>query len=407
MEELKNKTDAELYERRGVLAAEAEKPDADLDAIETEMKAINAELETRRAAKQAEEDALRAAEEDRKAEEAKRAEMRKLVAEGAGEPIKIFTEERKQNKMDLKEIRKSPAYVDAWVKGIKTDNYTECRKLLTENAPELNIAEGDGIVPVPAYVEDRIRALFADNSLLNRVRRTFYRGNLKVGFEVSSTGATVHPEGGDAIDDEQLIIGVCEMIPSTLKKSIALSTEVIDMRGQEFLDYVFDEFVNKIEALLVEGFITILGTAPTTSTTSAVGVPEIEASAVTLDIVAQMLAEMTGNNANPVLIMNRGTYAAFRAAQLNANYAVDPFEGCEIFYSNDLPAVADATTSDVWLIAVDPQALHVNFPAGSDVKFTYDPYTLAKQDLVQITGRMYAAIALTTPGYACRVVVGE
>lgn len=406
MEELKQRTDAELYERRGVLAAEAEKPDADLDAIETEMKAIKAELEQRRAEKQAEEDALRAAEEDRRAEKAKRAEMRKLVAEGAGEPIKIFNEERKQN-MDLKEIRKSPAYVDAWVKGIKTDNYTECRKLLTENALDANIAEGDGIVPVPAYVEDRIRALFADNSLLNRVRRTFYRGNLKVGFEVSSTGATVHAEGADAIDDEQLIIGVVEMIPGMMKKSIAISDEVIDMRGQEFLDFVFDEFVNKIEALLVEGFITILGTAPTTSTTSAVGVPEIEASAVTLDIVAQMLAEMTGNNANPILIMNRGTYAAFRAAQLNANYAVDPFEGCEIFYTSVLPAVADATSSDVWLIAVDPQALHVNFPAGSDVKFTYDPYTLAKQDLVQITGRLYAAIALTTPGYACRVVVGE
>lgn len=406
MEELNKRTDAELYERRGALAAEAEKPDADLDAIETEVRAINAELEQRRAAKQAEEDALRAAEEDRRAEEAKRAEMRKLVAKGAGEKINIFNEERKQN-MDLKEIRKSPAYVDAWVKGIKTDNYTECRKLLTENALDANIAEGDGIVPVPAYVEDRIRALFADNSLLNRVRRTFYRGNLKVGFEVSSTGAVTHAEGAAAIDDEQLIIGVVEMIPGMLKKSIAISDEVIDMRGQEFLDYVFDEFINKIEALLVEGFITILGTAPTTSTTSAVGVPEIEASAVTLDIVAQMLAEMTGNNANPVLIMNRGTYAAFRAAQLNANYAVDPFEGCEIFYTSVLPAVADATSSDVWLIAVDPQALHVNFPAGSDVKFTYDPYTLAKQDLVQITGRLYAAIALTTPGYACRVVVGE
>lgn len=384
------RTTEELLERRDALKAEfdaAVAENRDLTEIEKESKAVADELERRRA------------------EETRKAELREKVADGEGTIIKEFKEER-ENKMDIKEIRNSKEYLNAWANGVKKENFAECRKLLTENGIA-QAAEGDGIVPVPAYVENRMRALFENNALLNRIRKTYYKGNLKVGFEVSSTGAVAHNEGAEAIDDEQLVIGTCNLIPVMLKKSIAVSDEVLDMRGEEFLDYLFDEFTNKIEALLVEGLITAVTAAPTTSTTSAVGVPEVEASAVTLDIVAQAMAEIVANNANPILIMNRGTYAAFRSAQLNANYAVDPFEGCEIFYSSVLPAVGDATTSDTWLIVIDPTALQANFPNGSEVKFTYDPYTLAKADLVQITGRLYVALGITAPGYACKVVVGE
>lgn len=404
MEELKQRSDAELYERRGALAAEAETPDADLDAIETEMKAINAELEQRRAAKQAEEDALRAAEEDRRAEEAKRAEMRKLVAEGAGEPIKIFKEEREKT-MDLKEIRSSKEYMNAWAEGIKTGRYDECRRLLTENSE--NGGVGDGLVPVPTYVEDRIQGIFERNDLLRRVRRTFFRGNLKVGFEVGSTGAVVHSEGGEEIDDEQLLIGTVEIIASMIKKTILISDELIDMKGQEFLDYVFDEFENKIESYLASAIVEAIDDAPENSTISAVGVPVIDAAALTLDIVAQAMAQLTNTVTDPVLVMNRGTYAAFRAAQLNANYAVDPFEGLPIVYSSALPSIADAAAGETWLIVGDLSAVTCNFPAGDQVKFVYDPYTNAPADLVRITGRLYVGVGLTTPGKLAKVAVEE
>lgn len=406
MEELKQRTDAELYERRGALAAEAETPDADLDAIETEMKAINAELEQRRAAKQAEEDALHAAEEDRRAEEAKRAEMRKLVAEGAGEPINIFKEERK-NAMDLKEIRKSPAYVDAWVNGFKTDNYAECRKILTDNALEANIAEGDGIVPVPTLVEDRIRGMWENNEILRRIRRTYIRGNLEVSFEVSSTGAVVHQEGAAEIDDEQLIIGTVKLVAISLKKTIPVSKQTLKLRGEEFLDYIMDEFENKIMALLCEKIIDAITGAPTTSSATQVGVPSIEASVVTLDIVAQALGELTNDNAQPVIIMNRRTHAAFRAAQLNANYAVDPYENLPVLYSSKVPAVGDATTGQKWLIVGDLSAVQANFPAGDQVDFIIDPYTGKKRNMVEVLGELLVAVGITEPGMLCTVEVGE
>lgn len=382
---MEQRTTEELLERRQAIASEIETDGADLDALETETRAINAELERRQS------------------EELKKIELRKAVAEGEGNTIEKI-EERKPT-MEIKEIRSSKEYMNAWVEGIKKDNYTECRRILTENT-ELG-TETDGIVPVPTYVEDRMRALFADNAILNRIRKTYYKGNLKVGFEVSSTGAAIHHEGDEEIADEELIIGTVSLIPGMLKKSIAVSDEVMDMRGETFLDFLFDEFTNKIEELLCSGVLGMIIGAPDTSTLTEVGVPVVEASAVTLDIVAQALAQITATGANPVLIMNRGTYAAFRSAQLNANYAVDPFEGLPIYYSANLPAVGDAEAGDTWLIVADLNAVQANFPNGDEVKFVYDPYTLAKSDLVQITGRLYVAIGLTAPGYCCKVAVEE
>ena len=385
---MENKTIDELLERRTQIASEIETDGADLDALEAEARSINDELERR------------------KAEEARKVEERQKVANGEGETIKEFTEEREKT-MDLKELRNSKEYTEAYAKGIMSGRYDECRKLLTQNALDANIAEGDGIVPVPTYVEDRINGIFERNELLSRVRKTYFRGNLRVGFEVSSTGAAGHAEGASAIDDEKLIIGVCEIISGMIKKTILVTDELVDMGGQAMLDYLFDEFENKIEAYLAEGIVTTIANAPTTSTTSAVGVPQYTVTAITLDMVAQALALCPNTLTNPCLIMNRGTYAAIRAAQLAANYAVDPFEGLPIVFNSTLPAFADASANAIFMQVGDLSAVTVNFPAGDQVRFVYDPYTNAPADLVRITGRLYCGIGITAPGKLVNVVLTE
>lgn len=381
---MENKTTEELLERRTAIASEIESEGADLDALEAETRAINIELESRMNAERA------------------RQEVRNAVANGDGVTIKEFKEER-ENKMDIKELRSSKEYLNAWAEGIKSGRYDECRRLLTENALEANIAEGDGLVPVPTYVEGRIQGIFERNEILRRVRRTYFKGNLKVGFEVSSTGAAVHAEGAAAIDDEQLVIGTVSIIASMIKKTILVSDELIDMHGQEMLDYLFDEFENKIETYLASGVVSAIEAAPATSTTSAVGVPAIESDVITLDIVAQALAVLTDTVENGCVVMNRGTYAAFRAAALNANYSVDPFEGLTVVFSSALPSLADASAGDTWMIVGDMSAVTVNFPNGDQVKFIYDPYTNAPADLVRITGRLYAGIGVTAPGKLAKV----
>ena len=59
----------QLKERREAIVAELDDPEADLNALHDEMRAINAELEARKEA------------------EAKKAEIRAAVAEGVGETI--------------------------------------------------------------------------------------------------------------------------------------------------------------------------------------------------------------------------------------------------------------------------------------------------------------------------------
>ena len=305
--------------------------------------------------------------------------------------------------MDIKEIRNTKAYIDAYAKGIMSGRYDECRKLLTENGVG-QATEGDGIVPVPTFVEERIQGIFERNDLLRRIRRTYFRGNLRVGFEVSSTGAAVHQEGAEAIADEELIIGVVEIISVMIKKTILVTDELVDIGGQAMLDYIFDEFENKIEAFGAAGVVATIAGAPTTSDTSHVGVPQLPVSVITLDMVAQALALATNTLTDPCIVMNRGTYAAIRAAQLAANYAVDPFEGLPIVYNSSLPAFADANDDDVFMIVGDLDAVTLNFPAGDQVRFVYDPYTQAPADLVRITGKLYAGIGLTTPGKLVNIV---
>ncbi|MBP5411154.1 MAG: phage major capsid protein [Lachnospiraceae bacterium] len=390
---MNEKTYEELIERRAALSAAVDQEDADLDAIEKEVREINEELE-RRAAEKA----------DREAAEQKREELRKLVANGAGVPCEKENEERK-NTMNIKELRSSQEYLNAWAEGIKTGRYDECRVLLTENA--FDPGETDGVVPVPTFVESRIQGIFERNEILSRVRRTFVKGNLKVGFEVSSTGAVGHLEGEDPIDDEQLIIGTVTIIAAMLKKTILVSDELLDMHGQEFLDYLFDEFENKIESALAAMVIEAIENAPDTSTASAVGIPVSEITTLSLDVIAQAMALLTNTVTNPCIVMNRGTYAAFRAEQLTANYAVDPFEGLPIVYSSALPSITDASDDDTVIIVGDLSAVTINFPAGDQVKFIYDPYTNAPSDLVRITGRLYAGVGVTTPGKLAKVVIEE
>lgn len=383
---MKQKTTEELLERRTQIASEIEVEGADLDALEAEVRAINDELETR---KQAED---------------QRRELRKAVADGDGEPIKTF--EEKEKTMNIKELRSSKEYLNAWVEGIKTGRYDECRKLFTENVSDSYATATDGVVPVPTYVEGRINGMFERNELLRRIRRTFFRGNVKVGFEVSSNGAQFHSEGAPAINDEQLVIGTVSIIGEMIKKTILVSDELIDMHGEEFLDYLFDEFENKIEAKLAERVISAINLAPAASHNDAVGVPSIEANAVTLDLVARALGLITESVPNACIVMNRASYPAFRAAQLNGNYAVDPFEGLPIVYDNSLASITDAQEGDTWLIVGDLDAVQANFPGGDQVKFIYDPFTQAPADLVRLTGRLYVGVGITAPGKLAKVVKG-
>lgn len=371
----------------------------DAEGIEKRNAEIKAEIEA--ATEQAQLDSLV---EERKAlderQEAIVMEIRKAdmlkVAEGAGKVVASapMVEQRSND-----DVLKSEAYVDAYARYLVNGNADECRSLLTTNV--------SGQLPVPTIIDEIIRTAWDRSEILSRVRRTFVKGNLKVAFEKSATGANVHVEGTSAPTEEVLELGIVEMIPANIKKWITISDEAVAMGGESLLRYIYDEITYQIVTKkLTDLVVTDIKNAPTTATSSAASAAAITA-APGLDTVAKAFANLSDEARNPVIIMNKLTYANFKTAQVGGNYAVDPFEGLPVLFNNSLPAYDSASATAVYMIVGDLSGVQVNYPEGDGVVIKYDDLSLAESDLVKVVGRQYAAHAVTACGRFCNVKKGS
>ena len=364
--EIKTMSAEELEARKLEIREEIETDGADLDALETEAQAISEELETRAA------------------EMEKKNEIIEEVVEARAEVIEDGGIEKK---MTDKEIRSSKEYIDAYVnylKGIDKDG-AECRAMLTEN--------GSGTVPVPEYVAARIEATWENDQILSRVKKTYLRGNVKVGVEMAADPAVVHTEGGDAPDEEDLTLAIVNIVAGTIKKWISVTTEVMDMNGEAFLDYIYDEVEYQIVKKFAEIIVGKIAAAPT-SGTSAPNVSSQSISSLALGDIVTAMGDLAGSTSDLVFIANNATIAQYRALALGANYGVDIFMGCTPIATDALDSFTDASDDEVFAIVGDLKAIQANFPNGDEVKFVFDPYSLAEADLVKVVGRMYAGAEL-------------
>jgi len=369
--EFKDMTIEQLEERKVAIVAELDAPEADLDALEAEMKGINEEIEARRA------------------EEAKKAEIRSAVAAGAGTVVQQFKEETREN-MNIEEIRNSQKYIDAYAEYIKTSDPAECRALLSEN-------DANGTVPVPELVYDIVKTAWAREGIMSRVRKAYLRGNLKVGFEISSSAAATHSEGV-AVSEETLVLGVVELIPESIKKWISVSDEAMDMRGESFLRYIYDELAYRIAKKAADMLVAKIQACGTVSTTTCPAVPAIKVATPTLGTVAEAIANLSDEATNPVIMMNKLTWGTFKGLQAAGNYGYDPFEGLPVVFNDTITAISAATTGVAYMIVGDlDQGALANFPNGDDITFKYDDMTLATQDLVRVIGREFVAIGVVAP----------
>ena len=371
----------------------------DAEGIEKRNAEIKAEIEA--ATEQAQLDALveerKALDERQEAivMEARKADMLK-VAEGAGKVVASAPVVEQRSNDD---VLKSEEYVNAYARYLVDGNADECRSLLTTNV--------SGQLPVPTIIDEIIRTAWDRSEILSRVRRTFVRGNLKVAFEKSATGANVHVEGTSAPTEEVLELGIVEMIPANIKKWITISDEAVAMGGESLLRYIYDEITYQIVTKkLTDLVVTDIKNAPTTATASAASAAAITA-APGLDTVAKAFANLSDEARNPVIIMNKLTYANFKTAQVGGNYAVDPFEGLPVLFNNSLPAYDSASATNVYMIVGDLSGVQVNYPEGDGVVIKYDDLSLAESDLVKVVGRQYAAHAVTACGRFCNVKKGS
>lgn len=370
---MEEKTMQELLERRAAIVTESEKPDADLDALEAEARAIKEEIDRRAAT------------------EAKREEIREEVANGCGETIDKI--ERDKTMTNL-EVRNTPEYIKAFAKFIKTGDEKECRALLTENA--------SGDLPVPEFVDEIVRTAWERDAILSRVRKTYLRGNLKVAFERSADPAYAHTEGTTAHTEESLSLGIVEMIPMNVKKYLRISDESVAMGGESFLRYIYDELTYQITHKLANLAVLDVAGASTSHSSSAVGVPAVTA-APGGTAIATAFSQLSDEAVNPVVIMNKATYAAFYAAYAAGNFAADPLMNLPVVYSSALPAYSTASDNAVYAIVGDLNGLQVNYPEGDGVVIKWDDLSEAEKDIVKVVGRQYAAHAVTAPGRFCNI----
>lgn len=380
--DLKELTIDQIEERKNAIVAELDNDGADLDALENEMRSLNDELEVR------------------KADEAKRAEIRQAIAD---EKVDVVTIEKKSDQGERTmrtndEVRATKEYVDAFARYLVSENDAEVRSLLTENV--------SGSVPVPALVDEIVRTAWENNEILSRVRRTNIRGNLKVAFERVATAAGVHTEGQNAPSEETLKLGIVTMVPASIKKWIRVSDEAITMGGEALVRYVYDEVVYQIAKKLADLVVYDIKTAPTVATSVAACVAQIT-SAPTVTAIATAFANLSDEARDPVVIMNKLTYASFKQAQAAASYAVDPFEGLPVLFNNSLPAYSAASANDVYAIVGDLNGAQVNYPEGDGVAIKYDDLSEAEADLVKIVGRQYAAHAVTACGRFTNIKKGS
>lgn len=380
--DIKTMSFEELETRKAAITAECEAEGADVDALYKEMRSINTEIE------------------ERKAREAKKAELRSAVAAGAGTVIESAeAEERKDTKMDLAEIRKSEAYINAYANYIKTEDDTECRALLSENAT-------NGTVPVPEIVYDIVKNAWEKDAIAQRVKKTYLRGNLKVGFEISSDGAVVFTEGNASeIDPENLVLGIVEIVPASIKKVVQVSDEALDLAGENFLRYIYGELTYQIAKKAVDTLLAKIVACTQTATTTCVNVGVVTATTVNVGIVSEALATLSDQAADPIIVMNKQTWGAFKAAQIANKFNYDPFEGLPVAFNNSLPAFSAATTGVAWMIVGDfNEGAIFNFPNGEEINIIVDRMSLKKKDLVEVFGRQFVGIGVVGPKSFAKVV---
>ena len=325
--------------------------------------------------------------------EAEELEEKKFMAK------EIVKEERKT--MENKELRNSKEYIDAYAEYIKTNDSKELRALLTTGA--------SGTVEVPDMVYDIVKTAWEREDLMARVRTLSIKGNLKVQFEVSGDPAVVHTEGTSAVSEESLVLGVVELIPQSIKKWISLSDEVLDMRGEAFLNYVYDELTYRIAKKAADILVGKIAALPQSLSAggdgryTSVSANKISA-APAIGVIAQAIANLSDETRDITVVMNKLTYGAFKTAQYGANYAADIFEGATVVFNNTLPAYSAADANAVYCIVGDfNHGALANYPEGEGISIKYDDTTLMTEDLVRILGRKYVGVEAVADKSFCLI----
>lgn len=220
----------QLNERRAAIAAELDQDGADLDALESEARAINEELARRRDA------------------EAQREATRASVANGAGETTKNFeNHEREARTMfGIDSIE----YRNAWIKSvIGRDMSTEERAALTQ---------AQAVIPTLTVnaVWDR---LIQPAELLGRVDVSQFPSYVRFPKVTTNNPATAQAVGA-TITESSDVIQYVDLTPNEYVKMLTVGADIDHMAIDAVHDWIVNNLVGQIRAKMNGDIIVGSGT---------------------------------------------------------------------------------------------------------------------------------------------------
>ena len=264
---MSEKTIDELMERRAAIAAEINAPDADLDALEAEARAINEEMERR------------------KAEEAKRQEARSAVADGEGTVTeKVEKTETKEN-INMFNID-SIEYRDAWVKKIVG------RELSEEERSALTSA---GAVIPTMTVNAVWDKLVKPAELLGRVDVSQFPSYVRFPKATTNNAATAHAVGA-TITESSDVIDYVDLTPNEYVKLLTVGADIDHMAIPAVHDWIVNNLVDNIRYAINKDILVGTGTNSMKGITATVNANATALPAVvTKASILKIMAALGGN----------------------------------------------------------------------------------------------------------------
>lgn len=357
--DIKEMTIEELEARKVQISAEVDADGADLDALTEEVRAINAELESR------------------KAEAAKRAELRQAVAQGEGEVVQTFVQEvRKENEMfgvDTKEYR------DAWTK------YITKREMSEEERSALSSA---GSVIPTMTVNSIWDKLIKDAELLGKVDVSQFPNYVRFPVATSEAVGSSQAVGG-SITESSDVIGYVDLIPNEYVKLLTVGADIDHMAIDAIHDWIVDNLTKSIRYAINKDILVGSGTNALKGIAASVNA---DATAIPATVTKASLLKIMGalggayqNGAIWIMTPEMFYENVLTISQLN-DYIINDGFAFRLF-GHDVVLMSEALISSKETIFYgDPSAYKVNVFKPLEVK----PFETATTTNIQFRGATLA-----------------
>ena len=220
----------QLIERRNAIAEELDAPDADLDALEAEVRAINEELEAR------------------KNNEAKKAEVRKAIANGE-QPVEKIKEFKEVTKMEERIFTPdSVEYRDAYMKNLQG------KPMSIEERTALSGAS----YVIPTETLNKIYGKLEENQLIREIDALYVPGYVSV-----PTAATFNDASwiamASASTDSSDAMGTVSLTAKKLIKTIEITADIQAMSIPAFQGWLVNKLAQKMEAAICAAIVNGAG----------------------------------------------------------------------------------------------------------------------------------------------------